>query len=75
MKIISRREMEMVRTRTFSALKPRAALEKSAQAESSCTSADGARLRDGQRVTIDPRIIYSKIKLCQGLINYSDSGN
>jgi len=46
-------------SRTFSALKPRAALEKSAHAESSCTSADGARLREGQRVTIDPRIIYN----------------
>jgi hypothetical protein len=60
------REMEMNRTRTFSALKPRAALEKSAHAESSCTSADGARLREGQRVTIDPRIIYSeRLILCQ----------
>ena len=64
-KIVSPREMEMYRTRTFSALKPRAALENSAHAESSCTSADGARLREGQRVTIDPRIIYSEIKLRQ----------
>jgi hypothetical protein len=51
------KEREIVHTKTFSALNPRAALEKSAQAESSCTSADGAKLKEGQRVTIDPRII------------------
>jgi len=44
-------------SKTFSALNPKAALEKSAQAESSCTSADGAKLSEGQRVTIDPRMI------------------
>ena len=57
-KIISRDRREEARTKTFSALKPRAALEKRAQAESSCTSADGAKLKDGQRVTIDPKMIY-----------------
>lgn len=47
----------MKRTKTFSALNPLAALEKRAQAESSCTSADGAKLREGERVTIDPSMI------------------
>lgn len=45
------------RTKTFSALNPLAALEKRAQAESSCASADGAKLREGERVTIDPSMI------------------
>ena len=47
----------MVRTKTFSALNPGAALEKSVQAASSCTSADGARLKEGQRVTMEPKMI------------------
>ena len=52
--------MTKVHTRTFSALNPRAALPKRVHAESSCKNADGAKLREGQRVTIDPRIIWGK---------------
>ncbi len=47
------------RTKTFSALNPAAALENSSQAESSCTRADGAKLIEGHRVTMDPRTIYN----------------
>jgi hypothetical protein len=47
----------MDRTKTFSALNPGAALEKSVQAESSCPRADGAKLKEGQRVTMEPKII------------------
>jgi hypothetical protein len=43
-------------TRTFSARKPGATLEKSSTALSSWTSADGASVRLGQRVTSEPRM-------------------
>src|SRR5712672_284026 len=51
-------ERECNHTNTSSALNPRAALVNSVQAESNCTSAEGAKLSDGQRVTIDPKMIY-----------------
>ena len=51
-------------TSTCWAPKPSAAFAKSSHAESSCTSADGARLIDGHRVTIDPKTIYgSTVKI------------
>lgn len=52
-------------TSTLTARKPRAAFENRSQAESSCTRADGAKLIEGHRVTIEPRTILQIPQLKQ----------
>ena len=51
-------------TKTFWARNPRAAFENSSQAESSWTSAEGAKLIEGHRVTMDPKTILAGAEYC-----------